>query len=146
MAEALGVASGVAGLLSLGLELCHEILAYYDGVMSFDEDVKRMCSSIKDVNKILRVIENTLTKGTFSADTIEIVETSISRCTEGLATLQKKLGKIRANDPDGTFKTKLEYTKKRLLYPFKESTLAKLRELCGNLQDNLGLALNALNM
>lgn len=43
-------------------------------------------------------------------------------------------------------RTRLENTKRRLLYPLKESTLAKLREICYGLKTNLGLAIDALDV
>lgn len=65
---------------------------------------------------------------------------------KGLRTLAKKLDKIRSTQADSTLRTRLENTKRKLLYPFKESTLAKLREICHDLKTNLGLAIDALNV
>ncbi|KKP01340.1 ankyrin repeat protein [Trichoderma harzianum] len=111
MAEAIGIASGVAGLISLGL-----------------------------------TIDLTLQQGQFSHDIIVAVETSLKLCKEALETLAKKLDKIRSTRADGSLKTRLENAKRRMLYPFKESTLAKLREICHDLKDNLGLAINVLDV
>ncbi|KAI1413342.1 hypothetical protein F5Y13DRAFT_198613 [Hypoxylon sp. FL1857] len=144
MAE-LGVASSVAGLVSLGITMCQGILAYYNSFKDSRDDINKMCSSVEDVGRILLVIRSTVFQGRFDKSIIAVVENNINRCQQGLNALAKKLNKIRTQHPDSTFEIRLENAKRRMLYPFKESTLVKLREICDDLKDNLSLALNVLN-
>lgn len=146
MAEALGVASGVVGIISFGISVCQGVLAYYNAFQDSEEDIGQMCVSMENVAKTLLAIDLTLRHGSFDQKIIAVVESSISLCTQGLQTLAKKLDKIRSIQADSTLRTRLENTKRRLLYPFKESTLAKLREICHDLKSNLGLAIDALNV
>ncbi|KAL7924052.1 hypothetical protein ACQKWADRAFT_319904 [Trichoderma austrokoningii] len=146
MAEALGVASGVVGIISFGISICQGILTYYNAFRDSQEDIDQMCISMENAAKTLLAIDLTVRHGSFDGNTIAVVESSIDLCTQGLHTLAKKLDKIRLTQADGTSRTRLEKTKRKLLYPFKESTLAKLREICHDLQTNLGLAIDALNM
>ncbi|KAF3067912.1 26S proteasome non-ATPase regulatory subunit 10 [Trichoderma lentiforme] len=146
MAEAIGIASGVAGLISLGLSVCKGILTYYNAFRDSQDDIGQMCSSVESVAKTLVAIDLTLQQGQFSHDIIVAVETSLKLCKEALETLAKKLDKIRSTRADGSLKTRLENAKRRMFYPFRESTLAKLREICHDLKDNLGLAINVLDV
>lgn len=146
MVEALGVASGVAGLISLRISACQGILAYYNVFRDSREDIDQMCASMENVAKTLLPIDLTIHQGHFDQNIIAAVESSIILCTQGIHTLKKKLNKIRSTETDSTLKTRLRNTKRRLLYPFKESTLAKLKEICHDLKTNLGLAIDALNV
>ncbi|KAL7960660.1 hypothetical protein V8C34DRAFT_302963 [Trichoderma compactum] len=146
MAEALGIASGVAGLISLGLSVCRGILTYYNAFRDSQDDIGQMCSSVETVAKTLVAIDLTLQRGQFNQVIIVAVETSLKLCKEALDTPTKKLDRIRSTPADGSLKTRLGNAKRRMLYPFRESTLAKLREICHDLRDNLGLAINALNV
>ncbi|KAF2731690.1 hypothetical protein EJ04DRAFT_442513, partial [Polyplosphaeria fusca] len=105
-----------------------------------------MCASVGQVGKILLVIYSTLKRGTFEKTISDVVETSIVSCASGLEALRKRLEKVRASPTDGTFHTKLRNAGKRAAYPFKESTLVKMREICDELKDNLDLAMNALHI
>jgi hypothetical protein len=145
MAE-LGVVSGVAGLISLGITLCKGVLAYYDAFKGSDDAIDKMCLSMEHVGKTLLVISSTLTRGNFDRATIIMVETSVRSCTQSLDALAKKLEKIRSVRDDGTWKARLKNAKRQTLYPFKESTLVKMREVCDDLKDNLTLAVGALNV
>ncbi|EHK48124.1 hypothetical protein TRIATDRAFT_305868 [Trichoderma atroviride IMI 206040] len=139
MAEALGV-------ISFGIGICQGVLTYYDAFRDSEQDIGQMCASMENVAKTLLAIDLTLRHGNFDQNIIAAVESSINLCTQGLQTLEKKLVKIRSTQTDGTLRTRLENTKRKLLYPFKESTLAKLREICHDLKSNLGLAIDALNV
>jgi hypothetical protein len=67
------------------------------------------------------------------------VEECLQACAEGIRSLDKKLRKF--DHPD-TVKRIFS----RTLYPFKASTLAKLREIVGELLAQLNLALQALEL
>jgi hypothetical protein len=145
MAE-LALVSSVAGLVSLGISVSQGILQYYDAYRSSHSDINTMCESIEALGKTLVAIW-TLTKGRHLSDAIlETVATSICSCQAGIEGLQKKLDNVRMVAPDGTWKTLLANTKKKTLYPLRESTLIKMREICSELKDNLSLAIDVLSM
>ncbi|KAI0885923.1 uncharacterized protein GGS22DRAFT_188212 [Annulohypoxylon maeteangense] len=146
MAELLGVVSGAAGLLSLGITMCQGILTYYNAFRDSRDDIDKMCASVEDIGRILLAVHSTLSQGRFNKQIIAMVDENIRCCKEGLDVFAKKLDKIRARNPDGTVKTQLENAKRKVFYPFKESTLVKLREVCDDLKDNLGLVLDVLNI
>jgi hypothetical protein len=145
MAE-LGIVSGVAGLISLGITVCKGILAYYDAFKGSGDAIEKMCASMENVAKTLLVISSTVTRGSFDKIAITMVETSVSGCANGMDALAKKLEKIRSVRADGTLKARVENAKRQTIYPFKESTLVKMREVCDDLRDNLALAIGALNV
>ncbi|KAL7928629.1 hypothetical protein V8C35DRAFT_317810 [Trichoderma chlorosporum] len=146
MTDALGVASGGAGLILLGISACQGILTYYKAFRDSQEDIDQMCASMENVAKTLLAIDLIVRQHHFDHNTMAVVESSIKLCAQGLHTLARKLDKIRSTQVDGTLMSRLENTKRRLLYPFKESTLAKLREICHDLKTNLGLAIDALSV
>ncbi|CAD6563814.1 MAG: hypothetical protein ASARMPREDX12_000073 [Alectoria sarmentosa] len=68
-------------------------------------------------------------------------------CESGLVALQKKLAKISsALQANSGWSQKLRSQFQRALYPFKESTIVKLKEICSDLQGNLALALETLQI
>jgi hypothetical protein len=74
------------------------------------------------------------------------VNESIDSCEDGINDLKKKLKKIEGFSLDDGWGGKAKSQFRRTLYPFKESTLAKLEEITSELQDQLGLAINVLQM
>lgn len=94
MAEALGVASGVVGIISFGISICQGLLTYYNAFRDSEEDIGQMCPSMENVAKTLLAIDLTLHHGSLDQNIIAVVESSIDLCTQGLQTLAKKLDKI----------------------------------------------------
>ncbi|KAI9148367.1 26S proteasome non-ATPase regulatory subunit [Paramyrothecium foliicola] len=140
------LASGIAGLVSLGITVCQGLLLYYNSYKGFRDDIDTTYMSVESVAKALLAIESVVSRGRFSPEVASLVENSVRLCAQGLDTLSKKLDKIKSLPPDGSLKTRLRETKRNMLYPFKESTLVKLREICQDLGDNLNLALDTLNI
>jgi hypothetical protein len=140
------VVSGVAGLLSLGITVCKGILVYYDQYKGQRDDIDTMCASVERVGKTLLAISSLITGRKYTQSVVDIVNSSIVACQQGLDDLSKKLGKIRTLPPDKSLDTTLANMKRKLMYPLRQSTLVKLREICDDLKENLGLALAALNM
>lgn len=145
--EGVAVASSAAGLVSLGLTLCQEILKFYESWKGAEEDVKRMYSSVEQLAKTLIYLKRSIAQSQFSRDVVARVEHSIQMCESGLLALQKKLLKItNALQANRGWSHKLRSQFERALYPFKESTIVKLKEICSDLRGNLALALETLQM
>ena len=141
------VASSAAGLVSLGLTVCHGLLKFYESWKGAEDDVKRMYSSVEQLTKTFIHLRRSIQHGQFSRDVVARVEESIRMCENGLLTLQKKLLKINgATQGNAGWSYKLRSQFQRALYPFKESTIVKLKEICSDLQSSLALALETLQM
>ena len=147
MAE-LGVLSGIAGLLSLGITVSKGILAYYNAFRGSQSDINHMCESLEAVCKTLVVISRLIARTQVNGAILDVVKSSVTSCHEGICALRKKLEKIKASEPpdEGKWKVALSNAKKKTLYPFRESTLIRMGEICNELRDNLGLAIDALHM
>lgn len=141
------IASSAAGLVSLGLKVCDGLLKFYESWKGAEEDVKRMYSSVEQLTKTFIYLRRSIQQSHFSRDVVARVEESIHMCENGLQTLQKKLEKInRVSQGINGWSYKLRSQFQRALYPFKESTIVKLKEICSDLQSSLGLALETLQM
>ena len=147
MMEGLAAAANVAGVLNLGLVVCQELLSYYGSWKGAADDVNRMYASIEALAKTLLCLKRTYQKEHLDAEVVERVKECIKACESGMSSLQKKLDKIK-NITQANLKRmdKMKAHFQRTLYPFKESTLAKLKEICNDLRSDLDLALNTLQM
>ena len=145
--EGLGVASNVAGLVSLGISVCRGILDYYASWKDAEVDLKRMYSSVEALTKTFIVLRHLIEQNGFSSDSVTRVEESIAKCEGGIANLQKKLSKIKISTQASQQRShRLKVQFQRALYPFRESTLVKLKEICNGLRDDLLFAMETLQM
>ena len=140
------VASGLAGLTSLGLTVCNGIIAYYSSFQSADSDVRRTVESARGLEELLTLLGSRLNQPSLRRDVAERAEKEISNCHDNFRALQKVLAKVNAVPKDQGWKGKTTALGKRALYPFKESTLAKLRENCGDAKENLALSMHLLQL
>lgn len=145
--EGFAVASSAAGLVSLGLTMCQELLKFYASWKGAEDDVKRMYSSVEMLTKNFICLRSSIQQTRFSRDVVARVEESIAMCESGVVALKKKLSKINGVlHANRGWSHKLKSQFQRALYPFKESTIVKLKEICSDLQGNLTLALETLQM
>lgn len=146
MAEALGVASGVVGIVSFGIELCQGLLEYYSSWKDAESEVMITWNSIQDLTQILLLIKSTLDNQDIASEVIFKIHDSIALCEDGIANLNKKLQKIQNFPLRDTVGERFLSQARRALYPFKKSTLIKLQEIVEDLQDRLHLTLTILDM
>ena len=144
--EVLGLSSGAAGLISLGITVCQGLLDYYHSWKDAEDRVAQTYSSIEALTETLRLLEVSVKPGVFTSVSVQRVEESIRSAGVGLQSLQKKLNKIRLTSLQPGWKAKGMAHFRRTLFPFKESTLAKLKELGTELLQNLALALEVLQI
>ncbi|KAL9485361.1 hypothetical protein ACSS6W_004150 [Trichoderma asperelloides] len=146
MAEALGVASGVVGIVSFGIQLCQGLLDYYGSWKDAESEVTATYNSIQDLTKILLLVKSSIDKQDPESEIIVKIHDSITLCEGGITNLDKKLQKIRKFSLSDTVGERLLSQARRALYPFKKSTLIKLQEIVGDLQDRLHLTLTTLDI
>ena len=144
--EGLAVSSGVAGLLSLGITICQGLLDYYGSWKDAPSNVSQMNASIEALTKTLLLLTSAIQHKFYDPDVVERVEDCIKSVEEGFQSLKKKLDKVRLVPLQEGWKAKAKAQLHRYLYPFKESTLAKLKELGNELRDDLALALDLLHI
>ncbi|PON30014.1 hypothetical protein TGAM01_v201380 [Trichoderma gamsii] len=146
MAEALGVASGVVGIVSFGIELCQGLLEYYNSWKDAESEVTTTYNSLQDLTKILLLVKSTLNDQDLKSEIFVKVHDSIALCEGGIADLSKKLQKIQIFSLRDTVGERLLSQARRALYPFKKSTLIKLQEIVEDLQDRLHFTLTILDI
>lgn len=144
--EAFGTISAAAGLVSLGITICNGLLIYYDSYKGADETVQAMVNSVESLTKTFTILERLVSSPSLSDDAKTRVVESITSCEVGISALRKKLDKIQKSSPQQRWHERSWARVKGTLYPFKETTLIKLRERCYELRDNLSFALTTLQM
>ena len=100
--------------------------------------MKKMYISIETLNRTLTALKRTLNSPSLDTDLVHRVEASIGACEDGIGCLHKKLNKINmtTDSKSGNWDAKMRLKLQRAKYPFKESTLVKLKELSNGLLDN----------
>ena len=129
------------GLISLGLQVCQGLVKYYESWKDCPRDVAATLESLSGLEKTFDVLHSAIKNPALSPDIVSLVKQRIYSCQDGVTKLQKRLDKF-GKPPDGSH-SKISNVIQRSLYPFKESTLAKMREIVRDLTDNLDLALGA---
>lgn len=145
MGDPFSIASGAAGVVSLGITVCSGLLDYYSSWKDSDKNIATMYASLEGLTKTFKLMRDTIGRSSFAPDVAERVLESTKSCEDGVNGLEKRLKKL--GDPNSAgLESKIRIHARKALYPFKESTLMKLREIIGDLRDNLSLAIDALQM
>ena len=142
----IGVASSVAGVVSLGITICHGLLDYYDSWKDAEQDFTRMRKFISTLSKTFVLLETSIRRPKVNPVVVAQVEENIASCEGGIEQLGRKLDEIKVNTPQAGWKGKAKESLRRSLFPFKEATLVKLRSISYELQDHLSLTLDLLQI
>jgi hypothetical protein len=150
MADPFSVTGSAVGVISLGLTVCHGLLAYYGQFKAFHEQIDEVTDRMATLESILKTLQHVLvnshvlsTRETSSSASVAI--DSILKCHEGLKKLKRMLEKCDATKSE---RSSTSHNKQisRLLYPFRRDTLMALTETMSCLQVNLNTSLQVLNM
>lgn len=140
------VAGSAVGIIFLDMQCCQGLMKYYDSWKGQDQAVTATCQSLESLGITLVVLRKAITGREFPVGAISIVEDNITPCEEGIDSLRRKLEKVQNNVLSSAFRDRVRLEGKRLLYPFRESTLMKLREIVQEIRAQLKLALATLQM
>ena len=144
--EIIGAGSTVAGLLSLGITVSQSLLDYYQSWKDAEQNVAKTYVSIEELSRTFRLLFVATEYKEFNSEVVDQVRESIRSAEGSIHSLKTKLDKVRVFAVQDGWRDKAKAQFRRTLYPFKESTLAKLRELSSETRDNLNLALNLLQI
>jgi hypothetical protein len=148
MTDPLSVAAGIAGLISLGIQVTGSLVQFYTSYKGQDSDVTRTTEKLESLLHTFQFLDAGLQSRTFrpdEQDLIKNIESSIHKCDDLIQELKEeceKFDKASINGIKGTIKV----AGRRAAYPFRQSTLQKLDEDISEIRDNLLLALDVLQL
>ena len=141
MADPISVSGTVVGVISLGITVCSGIVDYY----CIWKDREQECDSLQGVlgglTKTLALIKQKINGNTFDHETVENVTKAIIDSSGPIHELERRLKKLK--DPTSNmFAAGLRST----LYPFRATTLQKLKNNVVELRGSLSLAVQCLQI
>ncbi|THY23166.1 hypothetical protein D6D01_06063 [Aureobasidium pullulans] len=141
------------GVISLGIQVLEGIVDYYGAYKDYGDDIASLCTSSVALLQTLQYLQVQLDrKGSTPVDFRAHILASVHQCNDGLQRLRKRLDKIKAEPIpiNGNILKSIQRQAtnqlRKAIYPFRCSTLAKLRETVQDIRDNLSLALQALDL
>lgn len=128
MAE-IGIAASVAGLVSLGLQVCQGLTVYYKAYSKAEDDVKCLYFEVKSLTRSLSSFEESIQNCGLVTDPESFVGELIGACSARVLDLEKELSKISTFRQDGRRSMRMVMSRTvRAMYPFKATTISSLRE------------------
>ena len=147
MGDAFGVAGSAVGVISLGIQVCQGLLKYYDSWKGCHQDIENTSKSIASLTETLELVSKVVRNKKGQGEPVEEQITSIvARCLTGIKALSKELEGFENYPETADIRSKIKSHMRRLYYPFKESTLAKLRDSAQDVRDDLVPALAVLQV
>ena len=139
-------AGSAVGIASLGIQVCQGLLSYYDGWRGYDADVSSAYDTVDDLSRTLALLRALLDCNDLDEEKKERVKRCLYSSEERLAKLSRKSQKLRKyGQPEGV-RQKAWTELQRAWYPFRASTLARLREIVADVLERLKLAIDILQL
>ena len=139
-------AGSAVGIASLGIEVCQGLLSYYDHWRSYDADVSSTYASIDDLSRTLALLKASADSDELDEEKKDRVKRCLYSCEESLIRLSEKSRKLRKHGQPEGFRKKTRAELQRAWYPFRASTLVKLREIVADVLERLKLAVQVLQL
>jgi hypothetical protein len=140
------VAGSAVGIASLGIQICQGLLSYYDAWKSFNSDISSTYQSIDDLSRTLISLKASLSNDDLDQEKKDRVKSCIHLCEGSLGKLSQKSQKLRKSGQPEGFRQNAWAELQRTWYPFRASTLAKLREIVAEAREQLKLAVQELQL
>lgn len=148
MADPLSIASGTAGLLSLGLQITQSLVKFYTAYKDQDTDLVKVTQNLKSLQTLFIFLNDTVEERRSQASTRDLlreVEKVVQKCEEIITELQSECERFHRDSVAG-LKDRFKVAGRRAAYPFRKSTLQKLEEDVNEIRENLSLALDILQV
>jgi hypothetical protein len=144
MADPLSVMGTAVGVISLAIQACQSLAQYYGSWRDAKNIVATMIASSTALVSMLKQLRTVLEDDSLEDNIRTEVEMNITDVSAALGSLNVELHKCREANSN-TFRDIISEHGRRLQYPFRETTLLRLRTIVADMRDNLILAVNVLN-
>jgi ankyrin repeat protein len=144
----LALLSSAAQVISLGISVCNGIVKYYSAFRDSEDTIRQMLEGATQLTKTLVLISSRLedtSDAYIGSDARQRVEESVMACSHTVERMRKKLDKLAATS-DPSWSARVANVRRKSLYPFKESTIVKIKELCDDCSYQLQLAIEVLHI
>ena len=148
MADPLAIASGIAGLLSLGIQVTQSLVSFYTTYKDQDTVLAKVTQNLDNLQNIFRALDAAVEERRSQADTQDLlqeVEKAVQKCEEIITELESECEKFH-KDTGAGLKDRVKIAGRRAAYPFRKSTLQKLEEDVSDIRENLSFALEVLQL
>ncbi|KAH7233055.1 hypothetical protein BKA59DRAFT_534879 [Fusarium tricinctum] len=147
MADPLSVASGVAGLVSLGLTLCNGLHNYFSAIKDRHSDIKTATQSLALLESNICIIQSsTLKLGHRHALAANGVNAGLKNCETQLKALEVLVKTLDIVENSSGIKQKWQKQKMFVRYPFDQKNLLKLQEYLSRANATLGSFVQSFNL
>ncbi|KAE8450796.1 hypothetical protein EG329_005709 [Mollisiaceae sp. DMI_Dod_QoI] len=150
MADPLSIIGTAAGLVSLGLQVYGGIKDYLDAVQTSQEDIASIFRHTIGLKDALDSIDGVIRSRRLSIQTsAPAAMTCLLSCHVELNALSEVLGELSSSpsiSSTNVLRTKISEGRKKLMYPFKRSSIIKLEDRIRNANLTLQTALQALKI
>ena len=139
MAE-FAAASSAAGLVSLGLQVCSGLIKYCSAWKSYDKDHLTLLAPVKGLTSVLEVLHQVLRSSDLAnRPSFQIVHDNIIISASAINELELWARKLWLDSSTAT--SAISKQIKRARYPLRKNEMSSLNSTLGDLQSNLGLAM-----
>jgi hypothetical protein len=146
MPDPLSIASGVAGLLSLGIQVTKTLVDFYSAYKDQTPAVATTMLKLENLLGILRSLDSAVQNRQPQRDALlQEIDKAAVECRGVIKELEDECQKFK-KDPSLSLKGRIQVAGHRATYPFRQSTLQKLEEIIGEIRGTLSLALNVLQL
>jgi len=148
MTDPFSVAAGVAGLITLGIQVTKSLIEFYTSYRGQGTDVARTTGNLESLLSTFRCLDDALQSRIFRPDEqglIKNIESSLYKCDELIQELKKECKRFDKASISG-IKGTIKVAGRRAAYPLRQSTLQKLEEDISEIRESLSLALEVLQL
>ncbi|KAK2745548.1 hypothetical protein FQN57_003673 [Myotisia sp. PD_48] len=149
MPDALSIAAGTAGFISLGIQVTTILVKFYNACEGQSEDIARTLERLRTLLGIFTSLDAVLRSRKFrldEQDLIKEIEASVDQCVEAIEELQAECQKFETSPSANSKKGVLRLAGRRVAYPLRESTLNKLNEEISSAEEDISIALDLLQL
>lgn len=146
MSDPLSIAAGIAGFLSLSVQVTQALVDFYSVYKNQDTDIAKVTQNIDNLRSTFWSLEIAIQQRQSQTDTEELlleVDKVTHKCQEVIEELQIECRRFQA-EPVTNLKSRVQVAGRRAAYPFRKSTIQKIEEDIGEIRGNMSFLLNVL--